>query len=95
MPDPRELHFEDGFAGETVEVFVDGKLTESFAARTRLQSSLARVLPLPLDPHQTVTVAIAGKGAVSFSLDKHPFVRISLIDGSLVATPTSELPGHA
>ncbi|MEE8104170.1 MAG: hypothetical protein V3T86_01395, partial [Planctomycetota bacterium] len=53
-----ELHFQEGFGGETVEVLVDGVVAARFEARTRNQIGLAHIEKLELSPGQEVTVRL-------------------------------------
>jgi hypothetical protein len=77
MPTQCELHFQEGFSGENVEVLLDGRTMAEFEARTRMQIGVAHIEKLALDPGQTITVrikdrdiegsitAVAGKSSLS------------------------------
>lgn len=97
MADRWELHFQEGFTGEGVEVRVDGSVVESFEARTRMQTGKARVLRLDLEAGQAVSIALVGGGpAGSFPVrGESPYVRINLVDGDLVIEPGKDMPRYA
>lgn len=80
-----EIHFQNGFTGDAVEVRVDGVLVSSFQARTRMQIGVAHVLPLEVDGAREVTVSLPKTGvAASFHVSPSaPFVRVSLEGGEL------------
>jgi hypothetical protein len=57
-----ELHFQEGFTGQTVTLAVDGQARSAFEARTRTQTGLARIETLEAGPGQTITVGIPEYG---------------------------------
>ena len=91
-----EFHFQEGFAGETVTLAVDGKVSFRFQARTRLQTGLAQIKTLELDPGQTVTIAVP---SLALS-DKYVvaegdrWLTINLVDRALVVQPAQMSPGY-
>jgi hypothetical protein len=96
MPATYELHFQEGFTGETVEVLVDDKVVASFEARTRMQIGLAHIERLELSPGDVVTIRIAG-GPVSASVTVTKgknFVNINLKDQKLDLETTEGSPGY-
>jgi hypothetical protein len=60
-PDGFELHLQEGFTGETVEIGLDGVPLASVVARTRMQTGLAHVEHLAARPGQLLTVTIPAR----------------------------------
>ena len=87
-----ELHFKEGFEGDAVEVRVEGALVSTFDARTRMQSGLARVLPLEARPGQLVTIAMPRSGATSTFRVEAPYGRIDVEGGRLKVQQSQEVP---
>ena len=92
-----EFHFQEGFTGQTVTLAVDGRTRESFPARTRLQTGLARIESLPLEPGQTVTIAVPDlKLHETYLVAKGDrWIAINLVGPALVVRPTQRSPGYA
>jgi len=91
-----ELHFQEGFAGEAVEVSVNGAVVARFEARTRMQIGRAHVETVALAPGDEVTIQVAAGGAsarMSAEPDKK-FIRINLVNGELSAEATQTSPGY-
>jgi hypothetical protein len=57
-----ELHFQDGFNGEGIEVLVDGGVRAAFTAKTRYQINLAHVAEVDLKPGQKLAIRIENAG---------------------------------
>ena len=57
-----ELHFQDGFSGETIEVLVDGQVQAQLQLKTRYQINLAHVEQLAVEPAQDLMVRSADTG---------------------------------
>lgn len=96
MPATHELHFQEGFSGETVEVLVDGVRVARFEARTRMQIGLAHIERLDLSPGDVVTVRI-GDDATSASVTAEPgktYLNINLKNDKLILESTESSPGY-
>jgi hypothetical protein len=91
-----EFHFQEGFAGETVTVAVDGQTRVSFKARTRLQTGLARIESLQLDPGQTVAIAVPELALHQTYrvAEGDRWITINLVGGALVVRPAQASPGY-
>jgi len=91
-----ELHFQDGFSGETVEVEVDGTLVARFVAKTRYQINLAHIEAVELAHGQTLTIRLVETG-VSVGIPvvgAEKYYEISNISGQISVNPTDELPKY-
>jgi hypothetical protein len=96
MPTQYELHLQEGFSGEGVEVLVDGETVAEFDARTRMQIGVAHVEKLALDPGQTVTVRIRGgdiQGSITATAGKK-FIIVNLSGSLLNMVSRKERPGY-
>jgi len=91
-----EFHFQEGFAGELVTVAVDGVLRVQFEARTRLQTGVAHIELVAVDPGQTVTIAVpihSVQCEYRISGIDH-WVTINLVDHKLVVQRSEGSPGY-
>lgn len=91
-----ELHFQEGFFDEPVEVRVDGREAVSFDATTRLQTGLAAIHSIEARTGGTLTVLLPARG---LSAEAHiargiHYITVNLQDGSLVLRPTDASPGY-
>ncbi len=96
MPTQYELHLQEGFSGEGVEVLVDGEIVAEFEARTRMQIGVAHVEKLVLDPGQTVTVRIRDgdiQGSIKATTGKK-FIIVNLSGRLLNMQISNERPGY-
>lgn len=95
MPATYELHFQEGFTGETVEILVDDAVVASFQARTRMQISLAHIERMELAPAQVVTIRVDGaiSGSITADRDKK-FIKINLKDNKILLDAVSSTPGY-
>ena len=57
-----ELHFQDGFNGESIDVLVDGGVRAAFTAKTRYQINLAHVAEVDLKPGQKLAIRVENAG---------------------------------
>jgi hypothetical protein len=57
-----ELHFQDGFSGESIEVLVDGEVRAVFTAKTRYQINLAHIAEVDLKPGQELAIRVENAG---------------------------------
>jgi hypothetical protein len=92
-----ELHLQEGFGGETVEIALDDAPLARVAARTRMQLGLAHVERLQARAGQTLSVAIPQKHlAARLVLDAaSPFVTANLVGGELRLAHPQEPPRYA
>jgi hypothetical protein len=96
MPTQYELHLQEGFTGEGVEVLVDGESVAEFEARTRMQIGAAHVEKLALDPGQTVTVRIRERniqGSITAMTGKK-FIIVNMSGSLLNIRNSDERPGY-
>jgi hypothetical protein len=96
MPMQCELHFQEGFSGERVEVLVDGRSMAEFEARTRMQIGVAHIEKLALDPGQTVTVRIRDRdieGSITAAAGKK-FIIVNMSGDLLTVKNSDALPGY-
>lgn len=96
MSAAREFHFQEGFAGEAVSIAVDGVERARFDARTRLQTGLARIETLDLEPGRSVVIAIP---ALSLRQEivvapEDRWVTVNLVDRKLVVRRAKGGPGY-
>lgn len=91
-----ELHFQEGFSGETVFISAGAKLLSSFRLWTRPQIGLARIEPLQLTPGQTVTVAIPELSLESGIqiTGRERWITVNLSEGALILQAAQEQPGY-
>lgn len=87
-----ELHLQDGFVGENIEVLVNGEHRAEFQAKTRYQINLAHVEEVDLEVGDTLTVKIKGSThSADLKIKKvHTFYVISNRAGDLLVNPTDE-----
>lgn len=87
MPQTREieLHLQEGFAGEAVEITLDGAPLARVVARTRMQLGLAHVERFAARAGQVLALAIPERGlAARLVLDAaSPFVTANLVGAEL------------
>jgi antitoxin (DNA-binding transcriptional repressor) of toxin-antitoxin stability system len=89
-----ELHFQDLFRGEDVTILVNGVSVAAFKAKTRMQTSLARIEQLEVAPGDEVIVTVGGQRlAVPLESPADTFV-IRLSDGEASITAPSGPVGY-
>lgn len=91
-----ELHFQDGFSGETIEVLVDGEVRARFQAKTRYQIGLAHIEKVSVEPGQRLEVRLAESGtAVSVPVDSDKtYCVVSRKLEQLFVNTTDRMPGY-
>lgn len=91
-----EVHFQEGFVGQQIDISVDGQLMISFEARTRFQTGLAHIEPMTVREDQVVAIAIDELGIRdSFHIEaSFPYVTVNLADGQMLIRQTEMLPGY-
>ncbi len=97
MPSVYELHLQEGFTGESIEVLADDAVVGAFEARTRMQVGYARIERLALSPGQKVTVRVKNPPrSESIMVEEgKEFILINLPKGQLSLTTTDKRPGYA
>lgn len=96
MPMHCELHFQEGFSGEQVELLVDGRSMAEFEARTRMQIGVAHIEKLALDPGQTVTVRMKDRdveGSITAVAGKK-FIIVNISGDLLTLKNSDATPGY-
>ena len=96
MAEHIELHFQEGFSGEAVEVRVAGKAAAHFVARTRVQTGLAHIEKLELADGTTVRITMPATGAeASFKVSKaSPHIVVNVVNQKLNVEAKKESPGY-
>ena len=91
-----EIHFQEGFAGESVTVAVDGKQRAKFVVRTRLQTGLARMEAVKVDPGQVVSIEVPSLSArEEFRVGpKDHWLSVNLVSNSLQVRSEPSMPGY-
>lgn len=90
-----EIHFQEHFAGEPVEVRINGRPVAGFAATTRYQVGLARIEKLEIGEGEDVTVVVSGQAMrVPLAGDVDVYV-VRLADGILSIEPARGAIGYA
>lgn len=91
-----ELHFQEGFDGETLVVSADGVEVARFTARTRMQIGLAHIEKLTLKAGQTVTIRLLENSVEKSHVVEagKPFIQIALEAGALQIQSTEISPGY-
>lgn len=100
MPATCELHFQEGFLGQQVEVLLDDQRVAQITPRTRPQIGLATITKVPARNGQRITVMMIseqsdGTDSVFAVFDpQKPYLALNLVDGSLTIHATDRLPGY-
>lgn len=93
---PSEVHLQEGFTGQTIEVAVDGELRWRKSASTRWQTGLAAIEPTAFREGQTLTVRVDGSNAVGTIVPQQGqhWITVSLDAGRPVLAAHRESPGY-
>jgi hypothetical protein len=91
-----ELHFQDGFSGESIEVLVDGKVRAVFTAKTRYQINLAHIAKVDLKPGQKLAIRVENTGGtIEFPTSgTGKYYVISKNFEQIVVKRTDNMPGY-
>jgi hypothetical protein len=91
-----ELHFQEGFGGETLVVAVDGVEVARFIAKTRMQIGLAHIEKLTLKVGQTVTIRLIENAVEASHVVEagKPFIQVMIEVGALRIQSTERSPGY-
>lgn len=89
-----ELHFQEDFAGEPVEVRINSREAAAFTATTRYQIGLAHIEKLSIDANDKVTVLVGSQSlAVPLAADVDTYV-VRLTAGVLSIDPAKDPPTY-
>lgn len=91
-----ELHFQEVFSGENVEIIIDGVIVSSITLQTRFQTGLAHIEKLQLQPGQKVEIRIVELkiNTILHLKEDFMYVIINLHNGVLLTRATDRLPGY-
>lgn len=91
-----EIHFQEGFSGEPVELMAGDAIVSQFTVQTRFQTGLARIEILDLCDGEEVMIRIGEEESGStFRVDAtRIFVTVTLQDGVLQIKHTDIRPGY-
>ena len=91
-----EVHFQEGFDGETVVLYVDDAEAGRLTARTRMQIGLAHIEKLQVRPGQTIAVRLPDQNisATHVVAQGKPFLQVNLEQGNLRIHATENTPGY-
>lgn len=91
-----ELHFTEGFTGQTISIEIEGMIVAEFSAHTRFQTGLAHIETLDVQDGEEVSIKLSDPmTSVHFDVNaSHPFVRFALQDGVLIKSETDKRPGY-
>ncbi len=96
MTQSYELHFQEGFTGEAIEIRLDGKLVKTIKPKTRMQTGLAQIETIDAAPGQKVAVRAEESGeSAELTLRKgQQFVNIARLAAGLVIESADVSPGY-
>lgn len=96
MPETCELHFQEGFSGETVEVRLDTKQIAVFTIKTRMQIGLAHVEKITASEGDRVEILIkeSGLSKTVSAIDNGNYIIINLKNGKLEVSVSRVSPGY-
>jgi protein involved in polysaccharide export with SLBB domain len=96
MAEDYEIHVQEGFTGETVDIRVNGAEVSRFAATTRPQIGLAHIERLQLSPGDTVQISIqaSGTSVIFIPKPKEIYVRVNLVQKKLEINLSRSSPGY-
>ncbi|MBP8271758.1 MAG: hypothetical protein KAX42_07760 [Sphaerotilus sp.] len=95
-PAPSEIHLQEGFTGQTIEVAIDGELQWRKSASTRWQTGLAAIEPTAFQAGQTLTVRLVESNAVGKIIPEpgQHWITVSLDAGRPVLAAHRVCPGY-
>ncbi|WP_157504720.1 hypothetical protein [Dyadobacter beijingensis] len=91
-----EIHFQEGFSHDEVQLLVDGAVADQATLTTRLQTGLAAIRKLTVSPGAKVHIVLPGHGIKETvpADGAHRYVQVNFENGNLVTTPTNQIPGY-
>lgn len=96
MSRPYEVHFQEGFNGETVLLSAGGRPPACFQASTRQQIGLARIETVLLNPGETVTITLPDlpASATYQPEEQDVCITVNLAGGRLIVRAVQKQPGY-
>jgi hypothetical protein len=97
MPDRRqiELHFQERFSGEAIEIEVDGGKVAAFSAKTRYQIGLAHVETISVLDNSKIKLRISDSFTEEFEPVKGiTYYLVRKTDKRITVTPSHEMPKY-
>ena len=93
---PIEIHFQEIFSGERIEVLAGGAIVADVTARTRFQTGLAHIERLRLHDGEEVTLRIPALGLETKAMIEaaRPYLAVTLNNGQLSAHNVAACPGY-
>lgn len=93
---PIEIHFQEIFSGERIEVLAGGVVVAEIKAKTRFQTGLAHIERLRLHEGEEVTLRIPALGLETTALIEaaRPYLAVTLSHGRLSAHSVAACPGY-
>ena len=91
-----EVHLQEGFTGQLVEICAGGRVLAQVLAATRFQTGLAGIETLDLTDGTVITVRVSEMNLESdISVGSaEPFITVALGDGRLVVNSQAVRPGY-
>ena len=93
---PIEIHFQEIFSGEPIEVLAGGAIVAEVTAKTRFQTGLAHIERLRLRDGEEVTLRIPALGLETKTTIEvaRPYLVVTLSNGQLTARSVATSPGY-
>ena len=93
---PIEIHFQEIFSGERIEVLAGGAIVADVTAKTRFQTGLAHIERLRLRDGEEVTLRIPALGLETKAMIEaaRPYLAVTLSNGRLSAHSVVACPGY-
>lgn len=93
---PIEIHFQEIFSGEHIEVSAGGTVLADVTAKTRFQTGLAHIERLRLHDGEEVTLRIPALGLETKAVIEvaRPYLAVTLSNGRLSAHSVATCPGY-
>lgn len=93
---PIEIHFQEVFSGERIEVLAGGAIVAEITAKTRFQTGLAHIERLRLRDGEEVTLRIPALGLETRTTIElaRPYLAVNLSNGQLTARRLTTSPGY-
>lgn|GEM_PF-1973854 len=93
---PIEIHFQEIFSGERIEVLAGGAIVADITAKTRFQTGLAHIERLRLRDGEEVTLRIPALGLETKAVIEvaRPYLTVTLSHGQLTAHSVATCPGY-
>lgn len=90
-----ELHFREGFSGEMLCILINTRKSDCFELKTRVQTGLAKIVPLDWSTEDTLILEISASGIrKKLNETTEGFFLIDLKNGQLHVRHSNEQPGY-